>query len=70
MRTERRAGRGRSRAARLRENEHVCTRSQEKGYQTMMEKVLDAWPVAVMFLVLMGAARPALLVLCRLMGWC
>lgn len=36
----------------------------------MMEKVLDAWPVAVMFLVLMGAARPALWVLCRLMGWC
>lgn len=36
----------------------------------MMEKIVDAWPVAAMFLLLMGAARPVFWVLCVMLGWC
>lgn len=36
----------------------------------MLEKIVDAWPIAVMFLLLMGAARPVFWVIGKLMGWC
>lgn len=36
----------------------------------MTEKIVDAWPVWVMFAVLMGAARPVFWVLCVMLGWC
>lgn len=36
----------------------------------MLEKIVDAWPVAVMFLLLMGAAMPVFWVVCVILGWC
>lgn len=36
----------------------------------MVERILEAWPILVMFLVLAGGARPLCFIVCRLMGWC